>query len=204
MNGNLSESGFDLRQVREEANGVYSVRLYDRDFCQQAVKGLASHGGWAEAQVLSDMGDGTARIITQPEVRTARLLTFAHELEIYNDFKAKMGSLVLQLIRQLWHVEFTEHTEVQAVCYGPGGHYKAHVDGGFFLEERYFTVLCYVNDTFEGGGTSFPSLGFTTTPRCGEAILFPARYVHCAEPVIAGEKFVLVSWVLGPAPVKWI
>ena len=97
-----------------------------------------------------------------------------------------------------------EVSGTQMIRYGKGGHYIPHADAGRDLPERYFTVVCYLNDDSEGGDTSFPALGATVKPKTGQAIVFPARYLHCAEPVTRGEKFVLIAWVCGPVPIDWI
>jgi predicted 2-oxoglutarate/Fe(II)-dependent dioxygenase YbiX len=93
----------------------------------------------------------------------------------------------------------------QLVRYKPGGHYVPHTDAGADeFANRYFTVLCYLNQDFEGGKTSFPSLNYAATPRAGKALIFPATYLHCAEPVVRGEKLILLSWVCGPVPIRWV
>ncbi|MGA8311890.1 MAG: 2OG-Fe(II) oxygenase, partial [Terriglobales bacterium] len=96
-----------------------------------------------------------------------------------------------------------EGTEI--VRYSPGGHYVPHKDANELeLANRYFTVLCYLNDSFEEGKTSFTSLNFTAAPAAGKTLVFPSRYLHCAEPVTRGEKFVFITWLCGPPPIKWI
>ena len=191
-------------RVTEEANCVYSVDLFGRGECLDALARLREAAGWAEAQVVTAGEGGEAVVVDRPEVRTARVLYETPELDLFKDFGDRVDGVIIPLIKSLWRVEFDRRSESQVVRYGPGGHYKPHADGGYFMKGRYFTVLCYLNEDFEGGGTSFPSLGYTATPCSGKAVLFPARFVHCAEPVLAGEKFVAVSWVLGPVPVEWI
>ena len=193
-----------MMRVRQEARGVFVVGLYERDVCEQAVNYLKGLDGWVDAPVVAAGEDGDPVVIDQPDMRRATILAEPYGLKFYKDFEAKLSALMMPLIKDLWGVDLTLHSEIQIVRYGPGGHYKPHADGGYFKKERYFTVLCYMNDDFEGGSTSFPSLGYNTKPRCGDAILFPARYVHCAEPVVRGEKFILVCWVHGPIPVEWI
>jgi predicted 2-oxoglutarate/Fe(II)-dependent dioxygenase YbiX len=61
-----------------------------------------------------------------------------------------------------------------------------------------------LNDDFTGGRTLFPTLNYATTPAAGQAIIFPSNYLHGSEPVSRGKKFVLVSWIDGPVPIKWI
>jgi hypothetical protein len=190
--------------VTEEASSVFALSLLEPNSCQSAVAQLSTLGDWREAGVLVPTANGVALAANRPDVRNAQILSDAHLFDIYKEFSAKISEVILPLIKQLWRVEFHQHSEVQIVRYSIGGHYNAHADGGYLMHERYFTVICYLNDDFEGGGTSFPSLGYSAIPEPGKAIIFPSRFVHSAEPVITGEKFVLVTWVLGPPPVEWI
>jgi predicted 2-oxoglutarate/Fe(II)-dependent dioxygenase YbiX len=123
---------------------------------------------------------------------------------VYEQFDRRVNNVVKPLISQVWNVELTDHSGTQMIRYGEGGHYLPHADAGEDLPDRYFTALLYLNDDFDGGHTSFPSLDAAVKPKTGQAIIFPARYLHCAEPVTRGEKFVLLTWVCGPVPINWI
>ena len=74
---------------------------------------------------------------------------------------------------------------------------------------RVLTLLLYLNDVTEGGGTSFPDLpggGVVVQPRKGRAVLWPSvldsdprlkdgRTMHEALPVITGEKYAANAWL---------
>lgn len=188
----------------EEARGVLAVRLYDPGESLSIVERAKGLGAWAVAQVRVRDEGGRHRNQTNPASRTACVLSSPSARGLYRDFNGKLDAVVKPLIRQFWGVTLREHHGTQLIRYGPGGHYTAHADAGGDLNDRYFSVVCYLNDDFEGGHTSFPSLDYSAAPRRGKAIVFPSEYVHRACPVLSGEKFVLVSWVLGPVPVKWI
>ena len=148
---------------------------------------------------------GVERIHVQPKTRSASILNSSRAEEVYERFDRRINSLIKPLIKQVWQIDLEEHSGTQMIRYGKGGHYVPHSDGGRDdLAERYFTVVCYLNDDFEGGHTSFPSLGAIIRPKTGQAVIFPSRYLHCAEPVTRGEKLVLISWVCGPVPIDWI
>ena len=100
-------------------------------------------------------------------------------------------------MRHLRGHNLTTHEGTQLVRYAPGGHYIPHSDVGRLTMNRYYTVLCYLNDDFEGGNTQFPALDYAVRPQSGKAILFPSRYLHGGEPVTRGEKYILVSWITG-------
>jgi hypothetical protein len=137
-------------------------------------------------------------------VRRARILPPAFAEKIYDDFDRRMDQKVKPLIKRIWHVDLKEHAGTQIIRYSSNGHYEPHTDSGLDLNDRYFSVLCYLNDDFEGGCTSFPYLNYFAVPKRGRAIIFPSRFMHCAEPVVSGEKFVVLTWVMGPVPLDWI
>jgi len=137
-------------------------------------------------------------------VRRARVLQPAFAEKIYDDFDCRMDQKVKPLIRSIWHADLKVHAGTQFIRYSPSGHYEPHTDSGLDLNDRYFSVLCYLNDDFEGGHTSFPYLNYFAVPKRGRAIVFPSRFMHCAEPVVSGEKFVVLTWVMGPVPLDWI
>jgi len=188
----------------EEAPGVFALSLYDSVSCESIVERLRAAGGWESAGVREGDEEGGYRNISRPEVRAASVLMGAAAEELVRGFEERIESLIKPLIRDLWGVTLTEHSGTQIIRYGLGGHFDAHTDAGQDLQDRYFSVLCYLNDDYEGGSTSFASLRYSTTPRRGKAVIFPSRYFHCAEPVTVGEKYVLLSWVTGPVPIKWI
>ena len=187
----------------EVAPGVFTLPLYEPGDCHLIVRRLKRLKKWEAAQVLVGPDDLSPEAVMEPDIRSARVLASAYASDIYQGFEARLDQVVKPLVKRAWRVELTRHDASQVVRYGPGGHYEEHADGGGPVKERYFTVLCYLNDDFEGGRTSFPGLGYATTPRCGEAVLFPAMYIHCAEPVTKGEKFVILSWLMGPVMIDW-
>lgn len=191
-------------RINDEAHGIIAVSIYDRATCASLVERLKGSDGWLTAQVRGGTIETGYQTVTRSSDRAASVLSSNVGAEVVKDFDEKIDSVIKPLIKEVWEVGFTGHSGTQIIRYGTGGHYKAHADAGFDLQSRYFTVVCYLNDDFEGGRTSFPSLNYSTTPQSGKAIVFPARFLHCAEPVIKGEKYVLAAWVDGPIAVKWI
>jgi len=71
---------------------------------------------------------------------------------------------------------------------------------------RILTFFLYLSDVEAGGGTDFPDLGVTVTPKKGRAVLWPSVYNsepinadmrmrHQALPVNAGLKFGANAWI---------
>jgi hypothetical protein len=102
---------------------------------------------------------------------------------------------------------------MQLLKYGPNEYYRLHHD--WIPEQldaacgpRAFTFFLYLSDVTEGGGTRFPYIGKTVTPKKGMAVLWPhgldsdprtkdTRTHHEAMPVIQGSKYAANYWIHG-------
>ena len=168
------------------------------------LRDLRTHDCWEQATVRVSVGNGGYDSLQQPEIRSASILYPGYCDAVMQSFADKMKTTIQPLIKDFWSVDLREYDGTQLVRYTPGGGYETHQDAGADFEDRYFTVICYLNDNFSGGQTQFPYLAHAAVPETGKAIVFPSKYFHRAEPVSDGEKYVLVTWVLGPVPIKWI
>jgi prolyl 4-hydroxylase len=94
---------------------------------------------------------------------------------------------------------------LQVLRYRPGGEYRPHFDAiPGFANQRAMTILVWLNDDYEGGGTHFPTPDLKLKGRPGDAILFrntgpdgrrdPAAG-HSGLPVTAGEKLIASRWI---------
>jgi prolyl 4-hydroxylase len=104
----------------------------------------------------------------------------------------------------------------QILHYQPGQEIAPHYD---FLEgrntrvygsseayqgQRIATFLCYLNDDYEGGATTFPKTGLSFRGKTGDALFFanvdgegkPDRLsLHAGTPPTRGEKWTLSQWI---------
>jgi hypothetical protein len=197
-------------QCTEEAYGIFAVPFYQPDSLTSIIKSVSGPDGWKNARVTQSIRKGQNgqdrgfNSSSLPGIRSAGVLDPTLVSEICKGFDEKMDKVIKPLIRQIWQVELKEHHGTHLIRYQTGGYYKAHRDVGAGYENRYFSVICYLNDEFEGGQTWFPYLNYSAIPERGKAILFPSSYIHCAQPVTRGEKYILISWVIGPPPIRWI
>lgn len=191
-------------QYIEESHGIFAISLYKITACESIINHIRSLKVWESAQVREATGDNNYDTVTKPSIRSARVLHPTYAPKIFQEFNGKMNNIIKPLVRHIWRVNLIEHSGTQVIQYKQGGGYIQHQDADNDAQDRYFSVICYLNDDFEGGHTWFPSLNYSTLPQRGKAILFPSKYFHCAEPVLYGEKYVFVSWVLGPVPIKWV
>jgi hypothetical protein len=202
--GSLRRNDTATASYTREAHGVFAMPLYTSRRCSTLAARVRGARQWSDAEIVRH-NHGAVHSVPDPAARSARILQGVLAAKIERDFEEKIQCLVKPLIKSIWDVNLSTCQGTQLVRYKAGGHYVPHTDAGVDeFENRYFTVLCYLNQDFEGGKTSFPSLNYATTPQAGKAIIFPATYLHCAEPVVRGEKLILLSWVCGPAPIRWI
>ena len=200
----LSGSACAAHGYNSEAHGVYVVDLFDRSYCERLVVRLRRLNSWEPAEV-SVTEDGESRAMIRPDTRAALTIAREDAAEIHESFEDKVRSDIRNLVNGIWGVDLPRCSGTHLIRYPKGGHYIVHQDwddGNF--AHRYFTVLCYLNDNFADGGTHFPSLNHTVKPIAGKAVIFPSQYMHAAQPVSHGEKFVFVTWMCGPVPVRWL
>lgn len=184
-----------------EEHGVITMRLYDEPSCRRVIEGALAAGAWEQAHV----GGGEEESpVVRSEYRSAETFFPPRSWPPSREFDRLVMSTAAPLVRRAWRADIRRTSDTHVVRYPPGGFYLPHSDGVGGKDYRYFTVLCYLNEGFEGGRTCFPGLNLSVRPRAGKAILFPSTYLHCAEPVAAGEKYVIVTWLTGPPPIKWL
>lgn len=87
---------------------------------------------------------------------------------------------------------------IQVLEYEPGQRYRYHhdaaTDKNLAEYERKISVILYLNEGFEGGGTEF--IHTALKPKPGYAIIFPSNwcYPHAGQEVISGKKRIAVTW----------
>lgn len=126
-----------------------------------------------------------------------------------NDFIKSISEKVATLT----NTPIINQEALQVLNYQVGGKYDPHYDackpgtcgrinknGG----ARYITVLIYLNDVEEGGGTYFPFLNKTVKPEKGKVVIFYntdfsetiiKESMHGGNPIIKGEKWIINKWI---------
>lgn len=83
--------------------------------------------------------------------------------------------------------------------YAPGQEFGPHYDGAFIRsvhERSLLTFMVYLNDGFEGGETTFLSLGQSAVPKTGRGLLFQHAILHEGSTVTRGVKYAVRSDVM--------
>lgn len=93
----------------------------------------------------------------------------------------------------------------QVLRYRKGGTYKVHADSENMdintrlwkkVMDRDISMLIYLNKEYKGGTLYFDKFNYRLQPKPGMVVLFPSdnRYMHAAEEVTDGVRYVIVSW----------
>lgn len=126
-----------------------------------------------------------------------------------NELVSRIESRIARLVN--WPEDHGEG--MQVLQYQPGAQYKPHFDyfdpkepgtptilkrGG----QRVGTVVIYLGEPEQGGGTSFPDVQLEVAPRKGNAVFFSyarphpsTRTLHAGTPVLVGEKWIATKWL---------
>lgn len=85
--------------------------------------------------------------------------------------------------------------------YQPGRHYSLEhceytYDNDPLTDNRILGFTTYLNDIQEGGGTHFSYQNFTSTPKKGLTLIWPAYFTHVHKGIPAPKeiKYILTGW----------
>jgi hypothetical protein len=184
-----------------EADGVFSLPLLNVSTCQKIVAQARHSIFWQRAHLST--GASSEEMLLDASVRSASVLAPGDAPNLFSVFDRSISRVVQPFFWDNWHIDFRCHMGMQLIRYTSGGQYAPHVDVGCGLNDRTYTILCYLNDDFEGGSTYFPHLNCRVQPKSGRAILFPAEYLHGAEETYSGEKYVFVTWLMSAPSIEW-
>lgn len=101
-----------------------------------------------------------------------------------------------------WDYHITGRENVQFAEYGPEQHYYWHTDtftlaGG--PTDRKITVVCLLNDDFEGGEFEMRLYSDYKAPlKKGTMLAFPSILEHRVIPVTSGIRYSATVWFNGP------
>jgi len=128
---------------------------------------------------------------------------------------SSLTTKMCRLSETLTRIPKTNQEHIQIVQYDAGGRFDEHYDVCTSKDaqscnamnsgagERTATLLFYLNDSFQGGETVFPEIGFVSKPKKGKAILFYNTNAnedvlwqskHRGNPVQGGQKWIATIW----------
>ena len=128
-------------------------------------------------------------------------------LPVHKGIGARLAAVGLDANAQRWKFDIKKANQSEFLKYpAGGGRYKGHIDT--FLsndpkhqeECRKVTILAFLNDDFKGGKFFLQTGHKKTYPpqKKGTVLAFPSFLLHGVEDVEEGERYSVVTWLVGP------
>lgn len=113
------------------------------------------------------------------------------------DILHKVTNESKNVLEQFFKVKIKKQHNLHAVVWPQEKSMGLHKDYGANNEfsEREYTTLIYLNNTYEGGELSIPSLNFNVKPSAGTLISFKGGSVeHEVKKILKGIRYTIVCW----------
>lgn len=169
----------------------------DISFCNQTID-RANNLGFEPATITSEHGTSVTSEIRNNDRAIFDDVDFADQLwrKVSTHFQEPFKGLTATGINERFRV----------YRYVEGQFFDWHQDGEFQRSDgsvSKFTMMVYLNDAVDGGGTSFADVfsphvfaDFTIEPAMGKALIFHHPLSHRGDPIVSGEKYVLRTDVM--------
>jgi hypothetical protein len=206
----LCEKPSAMQAFEPVGSGVHVADALSPARCAAIVDEFRGHEKWKPAKITryeydEATGAGQMRVVLDPAKRIAERVHFVDvDLDDYPNASYFFGFVreqVLPFIKEEYGLATQAFGEAEIVRYPPGGVFIPHSDSNKLKPYRAFSVILYLNDTFSGGETSFPTLNYKCVPKTGRVLIFPSHLLHGGETVRDGEKQIIVLWVFYPGHV---
>jgi predicted 2-oxoglutarate/Fe(II)-dependent dioxygenase YbiX len=123
-------------------------------------------------------------------------------LPLHAGIGATLTSVGLNVNHHYWKYHITHSNQAEFLMYDVKGKYEAHVDTFHVVsdETRKVSCLAILNDDFEGGKFYIQTGHEKIYPpqEKGDIIIFPSFMLHGVEPVTKGQRFTVITWLVGP------
>ena len=176
-------------EFSEIGNEILSFKLFDKKVCGNLIKRAESLDKWEASKVV-----GVDSSINQG--RNSEQIWLRDDENLNKLYLTWVNMFLPPVIKEFWSYDMRGNTPSSIVRYKKGQFYNEHVDFGLGTDVRLVSLVCYLNDNFEGGETAFSRQGIKVKPETGKAILFPSglTHRHSACDIISGTKYALVGW----------
>jgi prolyl 4-hydroxylase len=197
----------------DEAKAL-SPRIMREDPPIRLIPGLLSTG---ECRYLTTLAEPALQRSYVIDPRNGRRLPHPVRTSSGMSFGPAEEDLVIHALNQ--RIAAVTRTQVRwgeplhLLRYSTGEEYKPHIDAlPGESNQRDWTVIIYLNQGFEGGGTRFTDLGLEIVGDEGDALIFrntmrdgrpDPRTRHAGLPVTAGVKWIATRWIRRGAYDPW-
>lgn len=145
------------------------------------------YSGVAKSRYQNEVNTKTLKDIRDSESKVI-------DFEIQDLLKKEVYPLIEEYAKNMG-IKLSFGETWQLVRYKVGQFFAEHVDK---TEEfpRQISAVLYLNNDYEGGTITFTKLNKTFKPKANELLIFPSteEFIHSADPVTSGEKYVIVGF----------
>lgn len=191
-----------------KVNSIWMI-MFDNAVSDAEADRLIELGGVLGYARSADVGEKKADGTYEKSINSGRTSTNAWCIDKCYEDPAAIS--VMDRISNITGIPEPNSENLQILKYEENQFYQTHNDYIEYQVDRpcgvrLLTFYIYLNDVEEGGGTNFPHLGLTVTPKKGRAVLWPSvfndnpnqkdsRSDHQAMPVIKGIKYGANAWI---------
>lgn len=178
--------------VEEKAEQLYMFELFTPEYCKLLIEEAEHCGKWKTGvDEESHPYDETGQLVDVCEPDTTQHLK--HMTGLDEVFTKIIRAHLQPLMEQLWVTfKLKKISKPYLLKYSP----DAVKEMALHHDLETVTLVVYLNDEFEGGGTFFPRWNFTTSKaQPGTAIIYPGglSHEHAGLAITSGRRYLLCS-----------
>jgi len=168
-----------------------------KEECDNIILGIEANN------VRSSVAGSGSQASTTDSSRTSYTSNLDVNVNLNVEVKGRIASFLQQ--------DLGKGEPIQGQKYESGQFFRQHHDyftGDSFTNHclssgnRTYTMMIYLNEDFEGGGTNFPNLDKTVEPKTGKAVFWENTKngvpqhdtLHEGTDVVSGTKYIITSW----------
>jgi predicted 2-oxoglutarate/Fe(II)-dependent dioxygenase YbiX len=144
--------------------------------------------------------DGKYQLVDDPTRKVRRDVVLDAQSPLFDSVMERLRRRVFLQIRRYYMFETVALERILLARYAAeeGGHFRKHRDYADVGSHREFGLTLNLNDDFAGGHLAFPEFpGERQKPAAGTALIYSGAITHQVEPVTAGHRYCLLSFMMG-------
>lgn len=171
--------------------GVCTFRALSDDDCDWILR-KADELQWYHSKIARDHD---VTYDAEADIRNSLSLKPEEFLEHFPGLHDRLAETAIPKIKEYFHAEFARLDGLHLIRYPEGGYFAVHTDRSPHFPDRIYSLICYVDDDYQGGETAFPSLEVMVKGRKGWGVVFPADLMHSGMPIAEGVKTIAVAFL---------
>jgi len=175
--------------VDEKAEQIYQFQLFTKEYCDLLIEEVEHCGRWiTQDEEFKSVNINGLEEIDDPET-TLHLHEILNLEEVFYEYVDKHLKPVMEALWITFKLLKKDRPYVLK--------YEPHVikEMGLHYDNETVTLVCNLNEEYEGGGTYFPRWNFSTgKPPAGGAIIYPGgvSHQHQGLKITAGKRYLFL------------